>query len=142
MAPSLPHDRSRMTADPAVLIALRAGDVRDRLVLWVRGHGFDTDVTEDGGEAVARVRGRRFAASFLDSGMATADGGTVWRVVHQIVGRRLVLMARERRNDLWFEALGAGVGTVLPLPPEEAMVRAALEAVAGPDLLRGGRSNG
>jgi DNA-binding response OmpR family regulator len=129
-----------MTPNPSVFVGLPAGDARDRLVGWIRDQGYETDGASDGGETVARVRVRTFAASFLDSGMEALEGGTVWRVVHRIVGRRLVLMARERRNELWFEALRAGVATVLPLPPEEVTVRAALAAVIGTEgFARGDR---
>jgi CheY-like chemotaxis protein len=122
-----------MTSQPEVLIGLRPSVQRERLVGWVRGQGYETDVANDGREIVARASARRFAASFLDASLETPEGGTVWRVVLRIVGRRLVLMAHERTNDLWFEALRAGVGTVLLLPPEEATVHAALRAVAASD---------
>jgi CheY-like chemotaxis protein len=120
-----------MEATPHVLIGLRAGDWSDRLSVWVRGLGYAVEVAADGASALARVRTRPYAASLLESGLEATESGTVWRVVHQIVGRRLVLMAWERRNDLWFEALRAGVGAMLPLPPEEPMVRAALAAATG-----------
>ena len=128
-----------MGPNPSVLIGLRAGEVRDRLVGWVRRQGFETDVVDDVRQTMALLRIRPFEASFLEDGWVAPDGGTVWRVVHQIVGRRLVLMVWERRNVLWFEALRAGVGAVLPLPPEEASVRAALEAVLRPGRLPGAR---
>jgi hypothetical protein len=121
-----------MTPHPAVLIGLREREFRDRLEGWVRRLGYDARTTADGSETLAWVREGSFVASFLDSGLGAPEGETVWRVVRPIVGRRLVLMAWERSNDLWFEALRSGVGTVLPLPPEEPMVRAALAAVARP----------
>jgi hypothetical protein len=119
-----------MTPNPSVLIAMVQDDLRGRLAGWVRSLGYEPRATGDGRETVAWARSESFVASFLDSGLGEAEGETVWRVVRPIVGRRLVLVARERTNDLWFEALRWDVGTVLPMPPEESMVRAALAAVA------------
>jgi CheY-like chemotaxis protein len=116
---------------PPVLISLLASDVRDRIQGWVESLGFETAVTADGVETVAWVSRLPFTATLLHSGIAGAEGGEVWRVVRPIAGRRLVLMVEEARRDLWFEALSDGVGAVLPLPPEEAMVRAALAAATG-----------
>ena len=103
--------------------------MRDRLERWVRGCGYETRFTDDAEEAIAWSHQETFAASFLDSEMGAREGRPVWRVVRPLVGRRLVLMARGCDKDLWFEALRSGVATVLPLPPEEPMVRAALTAV-------------
>ena len=121
-------------AHPSVLISLRHrragyGEVRDRLESMVRGCGYRTRFTDDSREALAWTRQEPFTASFLDSEMEHVAGQMIWRVVRSIVGRRLVLMTWERRNDVWFEALQSGVGAVLPLPPEESSVRAALTAV-------------
>ena len=129
-----------MTPHPAVLIGLEEHALRDRLAGWVRRLGYDARATADGRETLAWVRTGAFVASFLDAGLGAPEGDAVWRVVRPIVGHRLVLMARERNNDLWFEALRSGVGTVLPLPPEECMVRAALAAVARPVAWGEGRS--
>lgn len=125
-----------MTLHPTVLISLRrepalGADLERQLVDWVRALGFEAEVVPDGREAVVRVRRRPFAASLFDGGAAGGDGGALWRSIHAVLGRRLVLMTREPTRDLWFEALGEGVGAVLPLPPREAMVRAALQAAVG-----------
>jgi DNA-binding response OmpR family regulator len=121
-----------MMQNPAVLVGLGPGNVRDQLVGWIRRLGYETTVAADGRETVALARERPVVASFLDSGWGTDEGRTVWRVVRPIVGRRLVLMAWERTYDLWIEALKAGVGALLPLPAEPATVQAALVAVTRP----------
>lgn len=113
-----------------VLVGIQAPDLGIQIAGWVRQQGYEVRVTADGVEVVEALRTLPFAASFLDSQLGGATGESVWRVVRPILGRRLILMARERSNALWFEALRVGVGTVLPLPPAEAMVRAALAAVA------------
>ena len=127
-----------MTHHPSVLIGLRARDARrealgERVADWVRDLGYEPAVCEDGAETLTWVREHvhAFAATLLDSRLAADTGERVWRRVRPIAGRRLVLMAAEPRTDLWFEALRAGVGAVLPLPPREATVRAALEAATG-----------
>jgi DNA-binding response OmpR family regulator len=114
---------------PAVLIGTEALDLGQRIACWVRALGYQVWVTQDGVEAVRTLHHGPFAASFLDDQLGGTGGESIWRVVRPILGRRLILMARERSNELWFEALRSGVGTVLPLPPEEPMVRAALAAV-------------
>ena len=125
-----------MTPHPSVLLGLQERDLSDRdlcdrLDGWVRHCGFRTEFTADADEAMRWLRRDTFAASFLDSGMERAEGEAVWRLVRPAAARRMVLMVRERRRDLWFEALRFGVATVLPMPPREVMVRAALSAVSG-----------
>jgi hypothetical protein len=125
-----------MTPHPAVLISLRRelplGDQLERqLVDWVRAFGFEPEVAPGGPEAVAWVRERPYAASLFDWRVEMGLGAAAWRSIHAVLGRRLVLMAPEPRRDLLFEALGEGVGAVLPLPPRPPMVRAALSAATG-----------
>jgi len=121
-----------MTLHPSVLIGLCDREVRgERVAEWVRHLGYEAAVTDDGTETLAWVRQRVFAAHLLDSRLVADTGEEVWRTVRPIVGRRLVLMAREPRTTLWFEALRAGVGAVLSLPPREEAVRAALAAATG-----------
>lgn len=125
-----------MTLHPSVLIGLSAHDARreelgERFAEWVRHLGYEPAVTDDGAQTLTWMQERVFAAALLDCRLAADTGERVWRRVRPIAGRRLVLMAREPRSDLWFEALRAGVGAVLPLPPREATVRAALRAATG-----------
>ena len=126
-----------MEAHPSVLVGLRPqlgaeAGLRESMDDWVRACGFEPRFTTRAQEAESWLRDEQeaFAASFLDAEMGVGEGRVTWRVVRPLIGRRLVLVVRERRRDLWFEALRAGVGTVLSCPPEEAMVRAALRAVA------------
>src|SRR5687767_6945735 len=135
--PAACHRQAAMFRVPAVLIGTEVLDLGERIAGWVRALGYEVWVTRDGVEAVRTLhRGAfqngPFAASFLDEQFGGAGGESIWRVVRPILGRRLILMARERSNELWFEALRSGVGTVRPLPPEEPMVRAALAAVTAP----------
>lgn len=114
----------------SVFIGTPARDVGLEIAGWVRSLGYEVEVGLDGACAVQALHRGAFAASFLDHQLGAAEGQTIWRVVRPIVGRRLILMARERNNELWFEALRSGVGSVLPLPPARPMVEAALAAVA------------
>jgi len=122
----------------SVLISLSEGlgdeisTVRDRLEDVVRGRGYAPRFTTDAHETVAWIRDERFAVSFVDSEMEVHAGGRIWRVLRPLVGRRMVLMTRERRQDVWFEALQHGIAAVLPLPPRTQAVTAALEAAVGP----------
>lgn len=125
-----------MGAPCSVLVGLRPGvgidaGVQDAMDEWVRACGYEPRFTAEAEEAESWLREERdgFAASFLDADMARPQGEVTWRVVRPWVGRRLVLVMREQRRDLWFEALRAGVGTVLSWPPNDATVRAALRAV-------------
>jgi DNA-binding response OmpR family regulator len=115
-----------------VFIGTPTLEVGSEIAGWVRSWGYEVEVASDGAQAVAALHRGRFAASFLDHQLGAVEGQTIWRVVRPIVGRRLILMARERSNELWFEALRSGVGTVLPLPPARQMVQAALAAVTAP----------
>ncbi len=131
-----PPAASTMTPNPAVLISLRqelrlGDELERRLVDQVHHLGFSPEVAPDGCVAVTWVRERPFAASLFDWRTEGGGGTAAWRAIHRVLGRRLVLMAREPRRDLWFEALSEGVGAVLPLPPREPMVRAALSAATG-----------
>ncbi len=119
-----------MTPHPAVLLGLRADDreLRDPLEGWVRRMGFRTRFTTDAREAASWLRQEDFAANLVDSDMGRAEGEAVWRTIRPAFARRTVLLARSRGRGLWFEALRSGVATVLPLPPLEATVRAALAA--------------
>jgi len=128
-----------MMPRPSVLIGLGGHDTRDRdwrsrVAGWVRRWGYEAAVTDDGPQALAWTRERAFAASLVECGLVAETGESVWRTVRPIVGRRLVLMAREPGKEIWFEALRAGVGAVLLLPPEEVVVRAALLAATGAPL--------
>lgn len=125
-----------MTPNRSVLIGTNVADagdeeLGDRLAGWVRDLGYEPTVSIDGGQTLAWVEERVFAVSLVDCRLVAETGEQVWRRVRPIMGRRLVLMAREPRNDLWFEALRAGVGALLPMPPREVTVRAALLAVTG-----------
>jgi DNA-binding NtrC family response regulator len=128
-----------MMPNPSVLIGLRGNapqdlDVRDRLTGWVRHLGYEPAVADDGPTALAWAQERPFVASLLDCGVEAERGIQVWRSVHPVLGRRLVLMVREARRDVWFEALCRGVGAVLPLPARERMVKAALHAATGDEI--------
>ena len=125
-----------MTPHPSVLITLRRDpvddrDIRTRIASWVRRLGFAPAVAHDGREALAWVRERPFAATFVECGVEGEAGVEAWRVIQPHQGRRLVLMIREPDRAIWFEALGRGVGAVLPLPPAERTVQAALRAATG-----------
>ena len=125
-----------MTPHPSVLISLRRDpvqdlDIRTRIASYVRRLGFAPTLADDGREALAWVRERPFAATFVECGVEGEGGVEAWRAIQPHQGRRLVLMIREPDQGLWFEALGRGVGAVLPLPPAERMVRAALRAATG-----------
>ena len=121
-----------MTTNPAVLVGLRAGEVLEGdLESWVRGLGFDTHITTSVREVRSWLGQADYAASFVDCDLGVAEGEAVWRTLRPAAARRTVLLARDRRRDLWFEALRTGVATVLTLPLHETTVRAALEAVVG-----------
>jgi len=119
-----------VTLHPAIMLGLRADDreLRDPLEGWVRRLGFVTRFTADVGEAREWLGREEFAATLLDSHLGLAEGEAVWRTIRPRFARRTVLIARERGRGLWFEALRSGVATVLPLPPRESMVRAAVAA--------------
>jgi hypothetical protein len=71
------------------------------------------------------------SVSFVATDLGALDGEQAWRVVRRTCGgRRLVLMAENRTKDLWFEALAAGVGSLLPLPAERDVVMTALRSAA------------
>lgn len=129
--------RPAVTPTQPVLISLRprvaeVGSVRSRLEDWVHDYGFETRFTTDAQEALAWAREEPFAANLLDAGLEMVRGEPVWRALQPVVGRRMVLMTRPGRTDLWFEALRYGVAAVLPWPPEASSVRAALRAATGP----------
>ncbi|MDJ0520514.1 MAG: hypothetical protein QNJ90_00410 [Planctomycetota bacterium] len=119
-----------MTPHPAIMLGLSADDreLRDPLEGWVRDLGFRTRFTTDAQEAVAWLSQDDFAASLVDCELGRDEGVEIWRTIRPSFARRTVLLVRESRRGLWFEALRSGVATVLPLPPREAMVRAALAA--------------
>ena len=125
-----------MTPHPAVLLGLRATGSEDRSLRaqmegWVERCGYRTRFTDDAHEAMAWLDQEDFAATVVDSDMGRAEGEVLWRRIRRSAqgpqgSRRVVLMAREQGRRLWFEALRSGVVTVLPFPPQEAMVQAAL----------------
>jgi DNA-binding response OmpR family regulator len=122
-----------MIPNRTVLIGLndrpdRSVELRERFADWVERLGYEPAVATDGRTAVAWVEERPLAASLVDSDLLGDMGEEVWRRVRPILGRRLVLMAREPRSDIIFEALRSGVGALLPLPARECMVRAAIQA--------------
>lgn len=118
-----------MLPAPQVLVGTQVVDLGVRIASWVEGLGYEVQVRSDGVAVVEALRRGSFAASFLDDQLGGAGGESIWRMVRQVLGRRLILMARDVRNELWFEALRSGVGSVLPLPPAPSMVRAAIRAV-------------
>ena len=121
-----------MTPNPAVLVGLRAtDDLEGDLEGWVQRLGFETRVSTSAREVRAWLGQGDYAASFVDSDLGLAEGEAVWRTLRPPVARRTVLLTRDRRRDLWFEALRAGMATVLTLPLHETTVHAAIEAVVG-----------
>ncbi|MDA1195499.1 MAG: hypothetical protein O2894_09990 [Planctomycetota bacterium] len=127
-----------MTLHPAVLVGLRPepglAPVRELgadLDGWVRRLGFSTRISTDAREVRSWLGKEQFAVSFVDSDLGLDDGEPVWRTLRPQTARRTVLLVRERRRDLWFEALRTGVATVLTLPLHESVVRAAFRAVVG-----------
>ena len=122
-----------MTPHPSVLLGLRSADpedrgLRDRLEHWVGRCGYRTRFTADAHEAISWLGQEDFAATLVDSDLGRAEGEVLWRKIRPTAQRRVVLMARGGGRNLWFEALRTGVATVLPFPPREAMVQAALRA--------------
>ena len=119
-----------MTPHPSIMLGLRADDreLRDPLEGWVRRLGFRTRFTTDVREALHWLGREDFAASIVDSWLGRDEGEEVWRSIRPAFARRTVLLARDQHRGLWFEALRSGVATVLPLPPRESMVRAAVAA--------------
>ncbi len=115
-----------MTLVRPVLVGLKPSPFREALADWVRDQGRETFVTGEAVQALSWARARPEGVSFLDRDLERLDGEEAWRVVHRVVGYRLVLMAAERTNELWFSALAEGVGTVLPLPTERDVVLTAL----------------
>lgn len=113
-----------------VLVGTQVVDLGFRIATWVEGLGYEVQVSSDGVAVVEALRRGSYAASFLDDQLGGAGGESIWRMVRPVLGRRLILMARALSNELWFEALRSGVGSVLPLPPEPSMVRAAMQCVA------------
>lgn len=127
--PMLPPPAVLVAVGPDVQADLR---VRDDLEGWVRGSGFRPRFAADADQAIAWLRDEReaFAASLLDSGLGV-DGEPTWQRVGPWVGRRLVLLLREERRTLWFEALRSGVGAVVPHPWAPATLAAALAVATG-----------
>jgi DNA-binding NtrC family response regulator len=123
------------------MLGLRADDCELRAPLegWVRRLGFRTQFTTDAREAVAWLSQEDFAASIVDSWLGRDEGQEVWRSIRPAFARRTVLLARDQHRGLWFEALRSGLATVLPLPPHEAMVRAAVAAATHAWRARDGR---
>jgi DNA-binding response OmpR family regulator len=126
-----------MAPIPAVLVAVGPDvhadpRVRNDLEDWVWGSGFRPRFAVDAAQAVTWLREERdaFAASLLDIGLGTQDLPT-WRQVGPWVGRRLVLLLRERRRTAWFEALRSGAGAVVPHPWDGPVLAAALEVATG-----------
>jgi DNA-binding NtrC family response regulator len=127
-----------MTPNPAVLLGLRDSGSEDRTLRvqledWVRRCGYRTRFTDDAHEAISWLAQEDFAATVVDSDVGRAEGEALWRRIRPSVrgpqgSCRVVLMAREAGRNLWFEALRSGIVTVLPFPPKEAMVQAALLA--------------
>ncbi len=122
MAPTLP-----------VLIGLddataAGAAVRSPLERAVRSYGLESRFCRDGREALALSREAPLAATLVDAEWALDEGELVWRVAVRHLRQRLVLMTREARRDMWFEALQQGAAAVLPLPPAVGSVRLALDA--------------
>ena len=128
-----------MTPHPAVLLGLRVSGSEDRSLRaqmegWVRRCGYRPRFTDDAHEAISWLDQEDFAATVVDSDMGRAEGEALWRRIPPVTrgpqrgSCRVVLMARDQGRNLWFEALRSGVVTVLPYPPAEAMVQAALRA--------------
>lgn len=107
-------------------LASRPRELGSVLADSVRDLGYEPRLSQDGEETLRWARGGSFAASLLDVGLAGTGGQEIWRDVHRIVGRRLVLMTEEPRGGLWFEALGQGVAAVLSLPAQVQAVHAAI----------------
>jgi len=122
MAPTLP-----------VLIGLddataAGAAVRSRLERAVRSYGLESRFCRDGREALALAQETPLAVTLVDAEWALDEGELVWRVAVRHLRQRLVLMTREARRDMWFEALQQGAAAVLPLPPAVGSVRLALDA--------------
>lgn len=96
---------------------------------WIRDFGYEPVQPGDASEVIRWGRERPWTAAFVAADWRTATEGCVWEQIQGALGRRLVLMARERGPDLWFSAVRVGVGAVLPLPAVRASVGAALRAV-------------
>lgn len=124
-----------MTPNPAVLVGLRAEDgleaAASDLEGWVRRLGFEARFSTSAHEVRSWLDQADFAATFVHSDLGVTEGQAVWRTLRPATARRTVLLTEERRRELWFEALRAGMATVLTLPLVETTVRAALEAVVG-----------
>ena len=135
-----------MTPRPAVLVAVGPDVQADRRVRgdledWVWESGFRPRFAADADEVVTWLRDERdaFAASLLDAQLG-AQGSPTWQQVGPWVGRRLVLLLREQRRTVWFEALRSGAVAVVPPPWNGAVLAAALQvATRGEAGRRGGR---
>ena len=116
-----------MAPVPAVLVAVGPDVQSDRQVRgdledWVWGVGFRPRFAVDADQAVTWLReaADAFAASLLDIRLG-AQGAPTWQQVGPWVGRRLILLLREQRRTVWFEALRSGAGAVVPHPWDGAV---------------------
>ena len=117
-----------MTSKGVALVGLRAGPFRGEMERWLSDAGYTTRVTDVARVAVEWARGGA-NVWFVETDLGPVDGEQVWRVVRRTCGgQRLVLMAPNRTKELWFEALEAGVGSLLPLPTGRESVLAALRS--------------
>jgi DNA-binding NtrC family response regulator len=118
-----------MTSTGVALIGLRPSGFRSEMEGWLTDAGYATRVTDVAQVAVEWAQGVSTAVWFVETDLGPVGGEQVWRVVRRTCGgHRLVLMAARRTKDLWFEALEAGVGSLLPLPTGRDAVLAALRS--------------
>ena len=122
-----------MSPAPVVLVGLAVSPEADAdlggLRGWIRDFGYEPVLPAGAAEAIRWVGERPLAAAFVEADWRSETVGCVWEQIQGALGRRLVLMARERGPDLWSQAVRVGVGAVLPLPAVRESVGAALKAV-------------
>jgi len=115
-----------MTTRPRILIADDEEGIRESLAL-ILGDDYDLVFAENGEEALAKLRGGRFALAFLDIKMPRLDGMEILKQLNGgTVATPIIMLTAYQSVELAQDAVKLGARDYLPKPFDRDQILSAV----------------
>ena len=125
-----------MMSRPVILVVEDDRDMRNVLLVALRGRGYDVVATETGAQAMAKLRELPADVMILDLGLPDIDGVDVATSVRKHHDLPIIVLSARREEEQQVKAFDAGANDYVTKPFREAELMARVRAA-----LRYGRTS-